>query len=94
MSKNTALNIAIWQIEAFAFEPMLGSEMRVIDIEDVRRILQSLLPYERECFVDSYKDGYIKHVSGSRCNLTNALTELSQDYFTNKYNNPQGGGGK
>lgn len=55
--------------------------------------LQSLLPYERECFVDSYKDGYIKHVSGSRCNLTNALTDLAQDYFTSSYNNPQGGGG-
>lgn len=40
----------------------------------------------------AYRDGYLKHVSGSRCNLMGALDALSEEYYKNTYpqNNIEG----
>lgn len=48
-----------------------------------RQILQSLLPYERECIIKAYC-----------ADMEVDLTNDAHDYFTNTYNNPQGGGGE
>lgn len=47
------------------------------------KYLQSMLPYERECIEEAYKDGE---------NNEYWYTGTAHDYFTNTYNNPQGGG--
>jgi hypothetical protein len=46
--------------------------------------LQSLLPYERECIEGAYNSGYYKG--------TDREEFKDDNYFTNTYNNPQGGG--
>lgn len=52
---------------------------------DSIKLLQSLLPYERECIEGAYKEG---EAGFHYC------SETAQDYFTSTYNNPQGGGGE
>ena len=47
---------------------------------DSIKLLQSLLPYERECIEGAYADGAILS------DFTREPTEEAQDYFTNTYN--------
>lgn len=73
----TPIQTAIEQIEKLAFEPMLGSSMKVVDIEDVRKVLQSLLSSEREAIEGAYKEG--EAVGLNHC------AETAQDFFNQKY---------
>ena len=91
MSQKTALQKMI------VFTEMQISELKAIEHTNIHapailtllnqqlNALQSLLQYEQECIEGAYKEG---EAGFHYC------AETSQDYFTNTYNNPQGGGGE
>jgi hypothetical protein len=84
----TPIQTAQEQIEKLAFEPMLGSSIKVVDIEDVRKVLQSLLPSEREAFIETYNNGALCDMN-VRFNKDDTITEVhlsAQDYFDKIYN--------
>lgn len=79
--KDTPLQKAIAEITAGEYLP--DAELRW-----VTKILQSLLPYEMECFVETYNNGAMcdMHVRENK-DGTNTQVHLSAyDYFNATYN--------
>ena len=98
--KKTPLAIAIQKIQ----------DNEMLNLSDVKMILIDLLPVERECIEGAHTEGMIcvhELMKKYLPNMPHAETdseiakfkagetdEKSKDYFTNTYNNPQGGGGE
>ena len=83
--KQTPIQQAIEQIRIQAEDyRKRGNGDKSEALLDTINLLQSLLPYERECIEGAWKEG--EAVGLNHC------AETAQDYFTSTYNNPQGGG--
>lgn len=90
--KQTPLSKAIAEIEAEMkiWESQIPSPVRGALLRS-RQILQSLLPYERECIEGAYDAG-IATTSGMQTSDFKCGTKYYSQTFNQ--NNPQGGGGE
>jgi hypothetical protein len=85
MRNRTAIQIAIDTIRDTANSYPEGNLEKGVLNAVVNKVLTPLLEIEKTQVTTAYKNGYRKHVSGSRCNLDKALNDLSEENYKETY---------
>jgi len=75
-----AIDLIAAELQKNALPPAYSSLL-----EKISFLLESKITDEQMQIQKAYKDGYLKHVSGSRCNLMGALDDLSKEYYKSTY---------